>query len=356
MEIAESELGLITRLDNFLKDFPEKRSRFAAKLEQLRSNLAVAEEELKKPFEHKGKIEEITKELSEINAELDLNKREEVVIDTDEETESEEETNFMALPQAGQEKQNPEKRSHRRMTERLYALYAERKSQKPDAVIFIKNGGYYETCDDDAKSLAFEYGFTAYEKELGGRQRTVAMLGYDDLDAAVSDMSDENRRVEIVEPENEIDREVDFLETENEAKAIAENESAELEPGGIVRYCGKDTENTAYAYVCGELNEQTFKEIAEYGDGADAFVIAADSAALDTRARSVVYLEIGREIQEEDLSDETSVIGKMQLAADKLAKERADRSMALYQSARNSVLNEYAALSLIHISEPTRPY
>lgn len=343
MEIAESELGLITRLDNFLKDFSEKRMRFAAKLEQLRSNLAVAEEELKKPFEHKGKIEEITKELSEINAELDLNKREEVVIDTDEETESEEETNFMALPQAGQEKQNPEKRSHRRMTERLYALYAERKSQKPDAVIFIKNGEYYETCDDDAKSLAFEYGFTAYEKELSGRQRTVAMLGYDDLDAAVSDMSDENRRVEIIEPENEIDREVDFLETENEAKAIAENESAEREPGGIVRYCGKDTENTAYAYVRGELNEQTFKEIAEYGDGADAFVIAADSASLDTRARSVVYLEIGREIQEEDLSDETSVIGKLQLAADKLAKERADRSMALYQSVRNSVLNEYAA-------------
>ena len=43
------------------------------------------------------------------------------------------------------------------------------------------------------------------------------MLGYDDLDAAVSDMSDENRRVEIIEPENEIDREVDFLETENES-------------------------------------------------------------------------------------------------------------------------------------------
>ena len=145
-------------------------------------------------------------------------------METEEETESEEETNFMALPQAGREKQNPEKRSHRRMTERLYALYAERKSKKPDAVIFIKNGEYYETCDDDAKSLAFEYGFTTYEKQLGGRQRTVAMLGYDDLDAAVSDISGEKRRVEIIEPENEIDREVDFLETENEAKAIAENQ------------------------------------------------------------------------------------------------------------------------------------
>ena len=43
------------------------------------------------------------------------------------------------------------------------------------------------------------------------------------------------------------------------------------------------------------------------------------------------------------MSDVTSVIGKLQLAADKLAKERADRSMALYQSVRNSVLNEYAA-------------
>ncbi len=224
MEIGDSELGLITRLDNFMRDFPERKGRYSAKLEQLKRDLAVAEEELKKPFEHKGKIEEITKELSEINAELDLNKREEVVIDTGEETDDEE-VNYMALPERGQEKeQNPEKRSHRRMTEKLYALYAEQKVKMPDAVIFLKNGDFYETVGEDANTAAATYGAKTYEKEFGGQNRTVAMLTYDDLDAMVNDLAEENRRFKIVEPEKEIGRDTDFLETEEEARAIAENE------------------------------------------------------------------------------------------------------------------------------------
>lgn len=224
MEIGDSELGLITRLDNFMRDFPERKGRYSAKLEQLRRDLAVAEIELKKPFEHKGKIEEITKELSEINAELDLNKREEVVMDTGEENDDEE-VNYMALPEQGQEKeQNPEKRSHRRMTEKLYALYTEQKAKMPDAVIFLKNGDFYETVGEDANTAAAAYGAAVYEKELGGQNRTVAMLTYDDLDAMVKDLSEGNRRFKIVEPEKEIGRDTDFLETEEEAKAIAENE------------------------------------------------------------------------------------------------------------------------------------
>lgn len=224
MEIGDSELGLITRLDNFMRDFPERKGRYSAKLEQLKRDLAVAEEELKKPFEHKGKIEEITKELSEINAELDLNKREEVVIDTEEETDDEE-VNYMALPERGQEKeQTPEKRSHRRMTEKLYALYAEQEAKMPDAVIFLKNGDLYETVGEDANTAAATYGAKTYEKEFGGQNRTVAMLTYDDLDAMVNDLADENRRFKIVEPEKEIGRDTDFLETEEEARAIAENE------------------------------------------------------------------------------------------------------------------------------------
>ena len=223
-EIGDSELGLITRLDNFMRDFPERKGRYSAKLEQLKRDLAVAEIELKKPFEHKGKIEEITKELSEINAELDLNKREEVVIDTEEETDDEE-VNYMALPEHGQEKeQTPEKRSHRRMTEKLYALYVEQKAKMPDAVIFLKNGDFYETVGEDANTAAATYGAKTYEKEFGGQNRTVAMLTYDDLDAMVNDLADENRRFKIVEPEKEIGRDTDFLETEEEARAIAENE------------------------------------------------------------------------------------------------------------------------------------
>ena len=223
MEIGDSELGLITRLDNFMRDFPERKGRYSAKLEQLRRDLAVAEIELKKPFEHKGKIEEITKELSEINAELDLNKREEVVIDTEEENDDEE-VNYMALPEKETEKTEPASRPHKRMTEKLYALYAEQKAKMPDAVIFLKNGDFYETVGEDANTAAAAYGAAVYEKELGGQNRTVAMLTYDDLDAMVKDLSEGNRRFKIVEPEKEIGRDTDFLETEEEAKAIAENE------------------------------------------------------------------------------------------------------------------------------------
>lgn len=223
MEIGDSELGLITRLDNFMRDFPERKGRFSAKLEQLKRDLAVAEIELKKPFEHKGKIEEITKELSEINAELDLNKREEVVIDTEEESDNEE-VSYMALPEKEPERTKPASRPHKRMTEKLYALYTDYKAKHPDAVIFLKNGDFYETVGGEAKIAADTYGAATYEKELGGEKRIVAMLTYENLDAMVKDLSEGNRRFKIVEPEKEIGRDTDFLETEEEAKAIAENE------------------------------------------------------------------------------------------------------------------------------------
>ena len=223
MEIGDSELGLITRLDNFMRDFSERKGRYSAKLDQLKRDLAVAETELKKPFEHKGKIEEIMKELSEINAELDLNKREEVVMDT-EEGSDDEEVNYMALPEKETEKTEPAKRPHKRMTEKLYALYTDYKAKYPDAVIFLKNGDFYETVGGEAKIAADTYGAATYEKELGGEKRIVAMLTYENLDAMVKDLSEGNRRFKIVEPEKEIERDTDFLETEEEAKAIAENE------------------------------------------------------------------------------------------------------------------------------------
>ena len=141
------------------------------------------------------------------------------------------------------------------------------------------------------------------------------MLTYDDLNAMINDLSEENRRYEILESENEIDSEVDFLETENESQAIAENAAEERERAETpriypdnyigttaeIRYYGKDTENTAYAYVKGELNDQAFQEIAARGSGADTFVIAADSVAFDAQSmqsRSMIYLEIGKEIGE----------------------------------------------------------
>lgn len=112
-----------------------------------------------------------------------------------------------------------------------------------------------------------------------------------------------------------------------------------------IRYYGKDTENTAYAYVKGELNEQTFALFAKQSNGADNFVIAADSTAFNLQAlksRGIFYLEYGKEIGAKELSDEDTVIGKMQTIVDKLTAERARASMDLYQHICDSVLEEYA--------------
>lgn len=241
MEIGDSELGLITRLDNFMRDFPEKKIRYASQLEQLKRDLEVAEEELKKPFEHKSKIETLVQELSEINAELDLNKREEVVIETDEDDEKEEEGNYMALPERGREPQNPEKRAHRQMTERQYQEYKVQKERLPDAVIFIKNGEYYETVGGDAERLSLKYGLATYQKELGGELRMVAMFGYDDLDMAVRDLVSEERDLEIVEQLTQPERAEDFLETDAEAQAIAAEEKTYFP---VVEQGDQNTEKT----------------------------------------------------------------------------------------------------------------
>lgn len=166
------------------------------------------------------------KELSEINAELDLNKREEVVIDTEEENDDEE-VNYMALPEKETDKAEPVKRPHKRMTEKQYKLYADYTAKFPDAVIFLKNGEFYETVGGEAKIAADTYGAATYEKELGGEKRIVGMLTYENLDAMVNALSEKNEQFKIVESEKEIDKETDFLETEEESKAIAETENEE---------------------------------------------------------------------------------------------------------------------------------
>lgn len=95
----------------------------------------------------------------------------------------------------------------------------------------------------------------------------------------------------------------------------------------------------------GELNDDTFAIIAENGRGADSFIIAAQSTVFDTAAqnsRGIFFMGIGKEISEADISDEESVIEKMQTAADRLAAERTMRSVEKYEQVRDSVLSEFA--------------
>lgn len=101
MDIGSSASGNITRLDNFLTDFPNKEVKAMTRLEQLENDLEVAKEQVALPFEYKNRLEELTKELNQINAELDLNKKEEVIVGDDKEEEQ-----YMGIPETKQTQAN----------------------------------------------------------------------------------------------------------------------------------------------------------------------------------------------------------------------------------------------------------
>ena len=173
MDIGESASGNLTRLENFIKEFAAREERAVKRLESTKADFEVAKEQVKVPFEHKDKIMELNTELSELNAELDLNKREEVVIDDeesgDEPVTAETEDNYMALPPKRTETKT---RTNKKKTmEKLYKTYKQIETQNPGAMVFaVKNGDY--TCFDDTteelmalSSLSPSY-FKAGEKEV----------------------------------------------------------------------------------------------------------------------------------------------------------------------------------------------
>lgn len=87
LTIGSSAIGNITRLDNFLEDFPNRKERAIRRKEQLIAELKEAQIEVEKPFEFLEKLKELIQEQIEINIELDLNKKEEVIISEEEEME-----------------------------------------------------------------------------------------------------------------------------------------------------------------------------------------------------------------------------------------------------------------------------
>ena len=175
MDIGESASGNLTRLENFIKEFAAREERAVKRLESTKADFEVAKEQVKVPFEHKDKIIELNTELSELNAELDLNKREEVVIDDEENGEepvtAETEDNYMALPPKRTETKTRTNKKKTMLTEKLYKTYKQVENQNPNAMVFaVKNGDY--TCFDDTteelmalSSLSPSY-FKVGEKEV----------------------------------------------------------------------------------------------------------------------------------------------------------------------------------------------
>ena len=95
LSIGESVSGNLTRLENFVNDLPERKVRLEKRLEQLKSDLEIAKEQEGKPFEQAEQLSALLSEQAELNAELNLDKREEVIVDDDGEGDEE---NYRAIP------------------------------------------------------------------------------------------------------------------------------------------------------------------------------------------------------------------------------------------------------------------
>ena len=95
LAIGDSASGNLTRIENFIEDLPARKERLEKRLMQIKSDLEIAEEQVKKPFEHAEKLSELLKEQAELNAELNLDKREQVIMD---DGNGGEEENYKGLP------------------------------------------------------------------------------------------------------------------------------------------------------------------------------------------------------------------------------------------------------------------
>ena len=79
--------GNIQRLDNLIASFPEKQTACENQLENEKVQLETAKAELDKPFVHEEELKTKSARLAELNAMLDLNKKDNEIVDGDREEE-----------------------------------------------------------------------------------------------------------------------------------------------------------------------------------------------------------------------------------------------------------------------------
>ncbi|MBQ3219330.1 MAG: DEAD/DEAH box helicase family protein [Clostridia bacterium] len=207
MSIGDSATGLLTRLDNFMTDFPLREEKTVTKLEQLKKDLEVAKEQEKKPFEHAEKLAELLKEQAELNAELDLNRKEEVVIS--EENDEEEVASKMVESETKGFRQSKAK-PRKILTKAQENMYNIQLEKAPDSYVFIKNGSYYDIYGEKAKELAEKYSKETIEEN----GKTVVSFDFDELDTVIREVVDGGSQARIIETPS-LEKEVEFIQEED---------------------------------------------------------------------------------------------------------------------------------------------
>jgi hypothetical protein len=77
--------GIITRLDNAIGKFESRRQTLVAELDELHKQVENAKAEIAKPFPDEAVLEEKSRRLAELNAELDMDRHENEILDGQEE-------------------------------------------------------------------------------------------------------------------------------------------------------------------------------------------------------------------------------------------------------------------------------
>jgi len=75
--------GNILRLDNMLEKLPEKKEKCIEQLGDIRNQLANAKVEVEKPFPHEEELKTKSERLAELNSLLDMDKKENEIVEED---------------------------------------------------------------------------------------------------------------------------------------------------------------------------------------------------------------------------------------------------------------------------------
>lgn len=85
MPLGQDANGIITRLDNAIAGFAKLKGGYELLLEELHKQVENAKAEIAKPFPREAELDEKCRRLAELNAELNMDKRENEIVDGSEE-------------------------------------------------------------------------------------------------------------------------------------------------------------------------------------------------------------------------------------------------------------------------------
>lgn len=222
MNIGDSASGLLTRLDNFCKEFPEREERAENRLNELKNDMAVAEEEIKKPFEYAERLKELISKQGELNAELGIGKPDEVIMDDGKEENVVTDTGEDVARQSPVRtvaKSVRKKKPRQTLSAKNAELYKKKQYQNPDSYVFIGNGDNYEIYGEQAEELAARYDLPLITDKLDGREEKVLSLDAESFDKVTGNIAEQGYKAVFIEPLDEI-KEDTFIDNEDKIAAM----------------------------------------------------------------------------------------------------------------------------------------